>query len=128
MPDYIIMTGYTGPNPSQVTPKNVPLIVNNGIFAVARPTGTGVDRSIVATTAAAVLMPANTARMGFFLKNDTATDVWFNIGGTAVAQAGGGNLRLPANGGYFESGSTTPAEAISIIAASGTAAITSREF
>ena len=63
-----------------------------------------------------------------YLKNDTAIDVWFNIGGTAVAQAGGGNLRLPANGGYFESGSTTPAEAVSIIAASGTPAITAREF
>lgn len=128
MPDYLILKGYTGPNPAQIQPKDVPVMVTNGVLGVARPTLTGTDRSIVAGVAATQLMAANTARMGFYLKNDTAIDVWFNIGAAAQAQAGGGNIKLPANGGYFESGTFTPGEAISIIAASGTPAITAREY
>lgn len=128
MPDYIMQPGYGGPGPTQITPKNVLLQVNNGMIAVARPPFTGTDRSTTTSTTAKQLMPANSDRMGFYLKNDTTIDVWFNIGGTAAATAGAGNMRLPANGGYFESGMVTPADAISIIAASGTPAITAREF
>lgn len=130
MPDFIIVKGYTGPSlaQAQAQTKDVPIMVNGGVLGVARPTLTGTDRSITTGTTAAVLMPANTARMGFYLKNDTAIDVWFNVGGTAAATAGAGNIKLPANGGYFESGTFTPGEAISIIAASGTPAITAREY
>lgn len=86
----------------------------------------GTDRSITATISSAQLMAANTARRKFFVKNDTAIDIWINFGAAAVAVAGAGNLKVAANGGYFEfEGSVL---AINIIAASGTPAITAREF
>jgi hypothetical protein len=130
MPDFIIVKGYTGPNlaQAQAQTKDVPIMVNGGVLGVARPTLTGADKSVATSTTAAVLMAANLNRMGFYVKNDTAIDVWINIGGTATAVAGAGNIKIPANGGYFESGTFTPSEAISIIAASGTPAITAREY
>lgn len=86
----------------------------------------GTDRSITASTTSQSLIPLNTSRNKFYVKNDSAIDVWINIGATAIAVAGSGNLKIVANGGYFEfSGSTS---AINIIAASGTPAITAREF
>lgn len=86
----------------------------------------GVDRSITATATSSQLMAANPSRTRFFIKNDTATDVWINMGATAVATAGSGNMKILANGGYFEfQGGTS---AINIIATSGTAAVTAREF
>lgn len=128
MPDYIPYTGYTGPSPTQLTPKTVYAQINNGVFATGRPASAGTDRSTTAGITAKVLMAANPDRMGFYLKNDTTIDVWFNIGGTAAATAGTGNMRLPANGGYYETGAFAPTEAVSIIAVSGTPAITAREF
>lgn len=128
MPDYIMQPGYTGSLPNQLSRKDVPILVNAGAIASGRPSSVGIDRSITATTTAQNIMAANAARMGFYLKNDTAVDVWFNIGGSASAIAGGGNMRLPANGGYYETGTFAPSEAISVIAASGAAAITAREF
>lgn len=86
---------------------------------------TGTDRSVTATTTSAALMGANAARTKFFIKNDSAVDVWINFGATAVAAAGSGNMKIAA-GGYFEFAGS--ASAINIIAASGTAAITAREF
>lgn len=86
----------------------------------------GTDRSITATTTSAQLMAANTTRTKFYIKNDSTIDVWINLGATAVATPGGGNMKILANGGYFEfAGSSS---AINIIAASTTAAITAREF
>lgn len=128
MPDYIAFTGYTGPSVTQLTPKTVYAQVNNGVFGVARPTMNGTDRSIVASTTTQVLMPANAGRMGFYVKNDTTIDVWINIGASASAAPGNGNMKVPANGGYFESGTFTPGEVINIISASGSPAITAREF
>lgn len=130
MPDYVLQPGYTGPNPSpaNLTPKNVPIMVSGGMLASGRPGSVGTDRSTTAGTTAKAIMAANDARQGFYLKNDTTIDVWFNIGGTAAATPGGGNMRLAANGGYFETGAFAPTEAISIIAVSGTPAITAREF
>lgn len=129
MPDYLIQPGYTGPSPSQIQPKNVAIqVTSTGSLSVGRPAASGTDRSTTASTTAKVLMPANPDRIGFILKNDSTIDVWFNIGGTAAATAGSGNFRLPANGGYFESGMVTPSEAVSIIAVSGSPAITAREF
>lgn len=128
MPDYIMQPGYTGPSPTQITPKNVPILVTNGVMSTGRPASQGIDRSTTTSTTAKVILAANDARQGFYLKNDTTIDVWFNIGGTAVATAGGGNMRLPANGGYYETGAFAPTEAVSIIAVSGAPAITAREF
>lgn len=106
-------TALLGPaNPLPVTVRTAPLA--------------GTDRSITATTTSAQLMAANTTRTKFFIKNDTAVDVWINFGAAAAATPGGGNMKILANGGYFEfEGSSS---AISIIAASTTAAITAREF
>lgn len=84
----------------------------------------GTDRSIVATTTSQLLIPFNSSRQSFFVKNDSAIDVWINFGATAVAVAGGGNFKIPANGGYFECDGFNAD--INIIAASGTPAITAR--
>ena len=88
--------------------------------------GGGTDRSIVATVASALLMAANPLRTKFFVKNDTAVVVYLNFGAAAVAVAGAGNIAVAANGGYFEFAGSTGV--INIIAASGTPAITAREF
>lgn len=94
----------------------------------ATTTSAGVDRSVTTSTTSSQLMAANTARRGLFIVNDTAIDVWINFGATAVAAAGAGNIKIGANGGRYESGAFTPSTAINIIAASGTPAITAREF
>jgi len=96
-----------------------------GTFVKSNPL-TGTDRSVTATTTSAQLMAANTTRSKFFIKNDTAIVVWINMGATAVASAGSGNISIAANGGYFEF--TGYSGAVNIIAASTTAAVTAREF
>lgn len=93
---------------------------------VKTPPSTGTDRSITATTTSQQLMAANALRTKFFIKNDTAIVVWINMGATAVAAAGGGNIAIAANGGFFEF--TGASGVINIIAASTTAAVTAREF
>lgn len=102
----------------------------SGTVTTAPPTpAAGTDKSAATSTASSVLMAANASRKGFFIKNDTTIDVWVNFGATAVATAGSGNYKIAANGGYLESppwGPTT--SAINIIAASGTPAISAREF
>lgn len=87
---------------------------------------TGTDRSITATTTSQQLMAANPARARFFVKNDSLIVVWINLGATAVAAAGSGNIAVAASGGYFELSGYTGA--VNIIAASTTAAVTAREF
>lgn len=99
------------------------------VSTVPAPAGAGTDKSITATTSTQVLMAANTSRIGFFIKNDTAIDVYIAFGIPAVAAAGAGAYKISANGGYLESppwGVCT--SAINIIAASGTPAISAREF
>ena len=86
----------------------------------------GTNRSITATVSSQQLMAANALRSRFFIKNDTAIVVWINFGAAAVAAAGSGNVAVAANGGFFEFAGSTGA--INIIAASGTPAITAREF
>lgn len=105
------------PARTDVTPNAIP------VYASAKA---GVDRSITATTTAQVLMAAMTTRGRFYVKNDAAVDIWINIGGTATAAAGTGNIKLAAGGGYYELAGC--ADAVSIIAASATAAVTAREF
>lgn len=96
----------------------------NGAWSKQPPLA-GTDRSLTATTTAQTLIPANTIRSKFFIKNDSTVDVWINIGGTATAAAGTGNMKIAASGGYFEfTGSNS---AISVIATAN-AAITAREF
>lgn len=86
----------------------------------------GTDRSITATTTSQQLMAANAARKRIYVANDSTIDVWIRPGGAASAAAGGGNVKVAANGGFFELAGTT--EAWFIIAASGTPAISAREF
>lgn len=116
--DVVIVGGGGG----SVTPASAIPVVNASV-------GTGTDRSAATSTSSSTLMAANTSRVGYFIKNDSAIDVWINIGATAVASAGSGNYKIAANGGYLESpawGCSTAA--INIIAASGTPAISAREF
>lgn len=103
---------------------NVSLV--GGAVATAVQVGVGTDRSIVASVTSQTLLPASAARRRFYVKNDTAIDVWINPGAAATAAAGAGNIKVPANGGYFEFGFSS--SAWQIIASSGTPAITAREF
>lgn len=123
MADVIVVPGYDDTNNTR---KNVNVQINGGALSTALPSSVGTDRSITATTTSAQLLAANATRRRFYVKNDSTIDVWINPGAAAVATAGAGNIRVPANGGYFEFGFST--SAWNIIAASTTAAITSREF
>lgn len=86
----------------------------------------GTDRSIVATTTPQTLMPARTGRARMMMKNDSAVDVWVNFGGTAAATPGSGNYRIRADGGYLDL--VGYSGAVSIIAASATAAVSAMEL
>lgn len=94
--------------------------------AVLGSGGTGTDRSATLSVASAQIMPANPNRMRLYVANDTAIDIWIKPGSAAVAAAGAGNIKVPANGGFFELAGST--DAWHAIAASGTPAITAREF
>ncbi len=86
---------------------------------------TSVDRSMTVTTTSQQLMAANSNRQNFFIKNDSAVDVYIRYGtDPASATIGGGNIKIAANGGYLEG---TDQRAIQIIAASATAAVTAGE-
>lgn len=103
----------------------LPVGLGTAVIVMRPASVTGTDRSLTATTTSAQLMAANASRSRFFIKNDSAVDVWINFGATATATPGSGNMKIAA-GGYFEfSGGSS---AINIVAASGTAAITAREF
>lgn len=112
-----------------------PATLNDTTMPAAGPSGelttrelsrTGTDRSLTASTSSAQLMAANATRLKLYVKNDSAIDVWVNPGATAVAAAGGGNIKIAANGGYLELSGYSGA--VNIIAASGTPAITAREL
>lgn len=89
--------------------------------------GAATDRSITATTASQTLADANADRKGLLVKNDTTIDVWISFTGAAVAAAGAGSYRIAANGGWYETGGVVPTSAVTIIAASGTPAISALE-
>ncbi|MCZ7488158.1 hypothetical protein [Rhizobium rhizogenes] len=107
---------------------SIPTTQSTEDLAAVLPAKTTTNRSLATSTTAAAAMPANTARRGWKVKNDSAIDVWINFIGTATAVAGSGNLKVAAGAylasepGYVETG------AMSIIAASGTPAITIYEF
>lgn len=88
----------------------------------------GTNRSATVGTTAVTLMPANTARRGWKVKNDTASDIWISFDGTATAAAGSGNFKIPAGGfaasepGFVETG------AMSAIGSAAGLAITAREY
>ena len=97
----------------------------NATYVKAPPTS-GTDRSGTATTTASSLMVSNTNRTRFFIKNDDVTDIWIALGAPVTAAIAAGNIKIPANGGYFELEQYTGS--INVIAASGTAVYTAREF
>lgn len=105
-----------------------PTVLSNEDLAAVLPGKTTTNRSVTASTTAANAMAANTARRGWKVKNDSAVDVWINFAAAAVAAAGTGNIKI-ASGGYLasEPGYVETA-AMSIIAASATAAVTIYEF
>lgn len=63
---------------------------------------TGTDRSGTVAITTGLLMAANANRTRLIVKNDGANAVWINLGGAAVATAGGGNYKIAAAGGFFE--------------------------
>lgn len=86
---------------------------------------TSTDRSIVADTTSKVAAAANSRRQSIEFRNDSAVDVYINFNGVATAVAGGGNIKIAANGGTYTS---RDQDAVQIIAASATAAVTITEF
>lgn len=92
------------------------------------PATTTTDRSLSASTTATNAMAANAARRGWKVKNDSAIDVYIRFTGTASAVAGGGNIKIAAGAYIASEPSYVETGAMSIIAASGTPAITIYEF
>ena len=126
----------SGGDPSEALPAgraaasaSVPTVMSNEDLAATLPARTVTDRSITAGVAAANAMAANASRRGWKIKNDTAIDIWVNFIGAATAVAGSGNMKVAANGGYLASEpACVETGAMSIIAASGTPAVTILEF
>lgn len=106
----------------------VPIASNAAGAQQVTTAGSGVaptDRSIAATTTSQQLMPANAARMRFFISNDSTADVYVRFGASAAtAAAGGGNIKIAAGGKLELAG---VASAIQIIA-SAAAAVTAYEW
>lgn len=95
---------------------------NQKVTIAARPL---MDRSVaLAANTQVTLIPINLSRTGFFIKNDSAVDIWINMVGAAAASAGAGNIKIAANG-YFELKGVS--NAVSAIATAA-AAITAGEF
>jgi hypothetical protein len=86
----------------------------------------GTDRSASVGTSSGILIPASAQRIRFIVKNDSANAIWINLGGTAVASAGGGNIKIPASGGYLELDNYNGV--VNAIAETGAVNITAREF
>lgn len=95
---------------------------------VAGAAATYVDRSgtITAGGTAQQLMPANAARRGFFLQNNSTGDLWINPNAAAVASQP--SLKVPAGALYESPFGGAPAGAISIIGATTAQAFSAREF
>lgn len=105
-----------------------PLAAGSNVIGSTTMRSAGTSRSASVTTTAANLMASNTSRQGWKIKNDCTVAVWINFDGTAATTAGSGNMQIPAGGymssepGFVETG------AMSAIAASGTCALTAREY
>lgn len=86
------------------------------------------DRSGTITTGgtAQVLMAANAARTGFWVQNNSSSDLWINSLGTAAA--GGSSLRLRPGDLYETPAFAVPATAISIYGATTGQVFAAREF
>lgn len=108
--------------------QSVPVALSSEDNAALLPARNGVNRSTSSGTAAAVAMPANLNRRGWKIKNDSTVDVWINFTTSATASAGGGNMKVAANGGYLASEpSFVETGAMSIISTAA-AAVTIMEF
>ncbi len=105
-----------------------PLATGSNVIGSTTLRATGTNRSASVTTTASTLMAANTGRQGWKIKNDCTVAVVINFDATATAAAGSGNMQIPAGGymsnepGFVETGP------LSVIAASGTCALTAREY
>lgn len=124
MADVLLYIGYDETNYG--VQKTIPVKVLNGAFLSGVPVSTGTDRSATAGSASTALMGANLARRLFYVKNDSAINIWINPSATATATPGGGNIKVPAGGGYFECEYSSGAW--SVIAETAGAAFTAREF
>lgn len=82
-----------------MTNEKVSLNLSIGASNCASP----VDRSgiIASGGTAEEVAPANSNRAGFWLQNQSTSDLWLNPDGTATASAAPPNIRLSA-GAYYE--------------------------
>lgn len=89
--------------------------------------GTAVDRGVSAGTTATALMPANPARRGFAVQNQSAASDCY-ISGQAGATADYHSLKIPA-GSYYESpGTHVGTGAISIVCTAAATPVYAREW
>ncbi len=127
------VTAQPGPGGRLVTDQNGRLCVvvsgSSGSASIGSTTlrSAGTNRSATITTTAANLWPANPNRQGGWIKNDAATDIWCNYDGTASATPGGGNFKIAASGGFYDTEANfVSTNALSCIGTAATA-VTSRE-
>lgn len=107
---------------------SVPTVLSNEDLSAVLPGKTTANRSLATSTTAVAAMPSNTSRRGWKVKNDSAIDVWINFTGTATSAAGSGNMKVAAGAYLASEPGYVETAAMSIIAASGTPAITIYEF
>lgn len=87
-----------------------------------------IDRSgtITAGATAQTIMAANPRRRGFMIQNVSDTDMWFDMGVTAVAAAP--SVRVVAGGLYETPPNAQPTGHVSLICAAIAKAFTAKEW
>jgi|SRR6187402_1175301 len=103
---------------------DINVAVNNLRLAKAAAS-VGTNRSGNVSTTASQLLAANPNRNWLLIKNDQIVAIWINLGGTAAASAGSGNISINAGALFTLQGYTG---AVSAISSAGTLAITAVEF
>lgn len=88
--------------------------------------GLPTDRSVTATTSAAVLAAANPARKYLLIQNnDASIAIWVSFTGTA--SAGAGSFKISAGASMVFEGGFVPTTSASVISASGTVQVSAME-
>lgn len=110
-----------------VDERGLPISTTNPLGSSGTLRSAGTNRSATVGTTAANLWPVNVNRQGAWIKNDSTADIWCNYDGTAAATPGGGNFRIAANGGFYDTEANfVSTNALSCIS-TASVAITSRE-
>ena len=116
---------------SVTLPINEPRLVymdqSGRLCTVGGTASAGTNRSASIGTTASTLMPANTARRGWKVKNDCANAIWISFDGAAATASGSGNIKVPAGGYLASEPSFVETGAMSAIAEASACLVTARE-